>query len=60
MDRMAEKPSQTIGRAARSRCAVVLVLLACLLIAACAQRDSSSDKNQPGGFYGGVSGGMVK
>jgi hypothetical protein len=43
------------------RCsAVVLALLACLVIAGCAQRDRSSDdeKRPSGGFYGGVSGGM--
>jgi hypothetical protein len=33
-----------------------LILVACLL-AGCAQRDSGSEKDRPGGFYGGVSGG---
>jgi hypothetical protein len=39
---------------------VVFTLLACLVIAGCAQRDRSSDedKRPGGGFYGGVSGGM--
>ncbi len=47
----ADIASSWVGR----RSAVSLMLLACLLGAACAQRDSSSDKDQPGGFYGGVS-----
>jgi hypothetical protein len=35
---------------------VVLILIACLLVG-CARPDSSSEKDRPGGFYGGVSGG---
>jgi hypothetical protein len=34
----------------------MLILIACLLVG-CAQRDSNSEKDRPGGFYGGVSGG---
>jgi hypothetical protein len=49
-----------IGPSARAsangRSIAVLILLACLL-AGCAQRDSGSEKDRPGGFYGGVSGG---
>jgi hypothetical protein len=36
-----------------------LALLACLIVAGCTQRDSSADDNRPGGFYGGVGGGMT-
>ena len=36
---------------------VVLSVLACLLIAGCASRDTSADDERRGGFYGGVSGG---
>jgi hypothetical protein len=39
------------------RSAVILVLLACLVVASCAQRDGSAEKDRPGGFYGGISGG---
>jgi hypothetical protein len=46
-----------IGR----RSAVALMLLACLLIAGCAQTDrDSADRDQPGGFYSGVSGGLTR
>jgi hypothetical protein len=55
---MCKRLSETASRAGRVWSAVVLALLACLVIAGCAQRDSSSEKDRPGGFYGGVSGGM--
>lgn len=58
MDRMDERRSQTASRAGRVRGAIVLALLATLVLAGCAQRDSSSEKDWPGGFYGGVSAGM--
>jgi len=35
----------------------VLSLLACLVLAGCAARDSSTDEDRRGGFYGGVFGG---
>src|SRR5438034_11478193 len=57
--RMGTRISDTVGQAVRRRSAIVLALLACLVIAGCAQPDRSSDEQQqPGGFYGGVSGGM--
>ena len=53
--------SEIASRSARRRWnAIALMLLACLVIAGCAQRDSTSDDNRSGGFYGGVSGGLVK
>ena len=55
---MSERLSKTASRAGRVRSAVVLALLAALFVAGCAQRDGSSDKDRPGGFYGGVSAGM--
>jgi hypothetical protein len=55
---MGEKLSET-ARARRWRwSAAVLTLLACLVIAGCAQHDRSDEEKRPGGFYGGVSGGM--
>jgi hypothetical protein len=36
---------------------VVLSLLGCLVLAGCAARDTSSDDDRNGGFYGGVFGG---
>ena len=54
---MDERLPESVSRAGRTRNAAALALLACLLVAGCAQRDDSSQKNQPGGFYGGVSGG---
>ena len=39
---------------------LALVVLGCLFIAGCAPRDSSAEDNRPGGFYGGVSGGMTR
>ena len=48
------------GPAGRRWNVVALMLLACLLIAGCAQRDSSSDNDRSGGFYGGVSGGTMR
>jgi hypothetical protein len=41
---------------ANSGCIAMLILITCFL-AGCAQRDNGSDKDRPGGFYGGVSGG---
>ena len=49
--------SETVSRAGGRRSAVVLALLACLLTAGCAQRDSGAEKDPQGGFYGGVFGG---
>lgn len=57
---MSKRPSKAVSRAGRVRSAVVLALLASLFVAGCAQRDSSSEKDDPGGFYGGVSAGMGK
>jgi hypothetical protein len=31
-----------------------------LILAGCAPRDSSTDENRSGGFYGGVSGGVTR
>ncbi len=53
---MGKTLSETVSRAGARWSAVVLGLLACLLVAGCAH-DSSSEKDRPGGFYGGVSGG---
>ena len=57
---MGKMISQTLSRAGGRWGSVVLALLACLVIAACAQRDRGADdeKRPGGGFYGGVSGGM--
>ncbi len=57
---MGTRISDTVGPAGRRRSAVVLALLACLVIAGCAERDRGVDeeKRPGGGFYGGVSGGM--
>jgi len=58
---MGRRLSETVSRAERRRCAVVLTLLACLLIAGCAQKDrAAEDENRSGGFYGGVSGGLTR
>jgi hypothetical protein len=58
---MGKRLSETVRRAVGRRRAVVLALLACLLIAGCAQQDrSANDENRSGGFYGGVSGGMSR
>jgi hypothetical protein len=55
---MSERLANTVSRIGQRKSAVVLALLACLLfVAGCAQRDTSSDKDQPGGFYGGLSAG---
>ena len=35
-------------------------LLACLIVAGCAQRDSGSREDRQGGFYGGVGGGVTR
>ena len=35
----------------------MLSLLACLVLAGCASRDTSADDERNGGFYGGVFGG---
>ena len=48
---------KTISQADRRRSGVILALLACLVIAGCAQRGADEEK-RPGGFYGGVFGGM--
>jgi hypothetical protein len=39
---------------------LALAFFGCLLVTGCAQRESSADDNRPGGFYGGVSGGMTR
>jgi hypothetical protein len=49
--------SETANRARGRRSGIVLALLACLLTAGCAQRDSGAEKDPQGGFYGGISGG---
>jgi len=54
---MGKRIAATVSRAGARRSAVALVLLACLIIAGCAQRDRSDDENRSGGFYGGVFGG---
>ena len=54
---MSKRLTKAISRAGLQSGAVVIAVLACLLAAGCAQRDSSSDKDQPGGFYGGISAG---
>ena len=54
---MGKRLCETARRAGRRRSAVVVALLACLLVAGCAQRDGSAERDRPGGFYGGVFGG---
>jgi hypothetical protein len=39
---------------------IALAFFLCLAVTGCAQRESSADDNRPGGFYGGVSGGMTR
>jgi hypothetical protein len=39
---------------------VVLLLVALVSIAGCADRDNASDGDRHGGFYGGVSGGLSR
>jgi len=57
---MGRRISEVVSHAGRGRSLVAFALLACLIIAGCAQRERSSDeeKRPGGGFYGGVSGGM--
>lgn len=38
----------------------LLVLVACLIVAGCADRDNASDNDQHGTFYGGVLGGLSR
>jgi hypothetical protein len=38
---------------------LALALLACLIVAGCADSDKRTDDNRFGGFYGGVSGGVA-
>jgi hypothetical protein len=46
---------------ARRCCSIaVLALLACVVIAGCAQRERADEENRSGGFYGGVSGGITR
>ncbi len=54
---MGEGLSETARARKRRWSVAVLTLLACLVFAGCAQR-SSDEERRPGGFYGGVSGGM--
>jgi hypothetical protein len=42
----------------RRRAALCLVLAA--LLAGCVSPDGGTDRDRPGGFYGGVSGGMTR
>jgi len=44
---------------ARLPATLVLALLACLVVAGCADR-AASDDDRRGGFYGGVSGGVTR
>jgi hypothetical protein len=39
---------------------LALAFFLCLAVTGCVQRESSADDNRPGGFYGGVSGGMTR
>jgi len=39
---------------------LLLALVAALLAAGCANKDTASDNNQRGGFYGGVSAGGTR
>ncbi len=39
---------------------LALCLLACLILAGCAQRGNAGDDDRKGGFYGGVSGGAAR
>lgn len=56
---MGKRLSQTLRAPGRRWRAVALALLACLVIAGCAQRDRGSDgENRSGDFYGGVFGGL--
>lgn len=38
----------------------MLGLCACLAVAACAAGDNSADQERHSGFYGGVSGGVIR
>jgi hypothetical protein len=46
---------ETMSKTAWRRGAIALALLACLVVAGCAQRERADEENRPGGFYGGVS-----
>ncbi len=46
-----------MSRAMRRWRMVVLSLLACLVLTGCASRDTGTDDERRGGFYGGASGG---
>jgi hypothetical protein len=48
-----------MGRRPTARLLALAALL-CLLVTGCAQRESGANDNRPGGFYGGVSGGMTR
>ena len=39
---------------------LTVALLACLILAGCADSAASSDDDRRGGFYGGVSGGVTR
>jgi hypothetical protein len=55
---MGKRIAATVSQPRGRRGAAILVLLACLSIAGCAERNPSSDEeNRPGAFYGGVFGG---
>ena len=57
-DRQARPPSGSAAVCGPTGLALAFFL--CLLVASCAQPVSSADDNRPGGFYGGVSGGMTR
>ncbi|HYU13756.1 MAG TPA: hypothetical protein VEK82_14340 [Stellaceae bacterium] len=46
-----------MSRAGRRWRTIALSVVACLVLAGCASRDTSADDERRGGFYGGVSGG---
>jgi len=57
---MGGRSFETMSNPTRRWRAVALMLLVCLIVAGCAERDSAADKDREGGFYGGVSGGMTR
>jgi len=38
----------------------ILALFACMLLTACAGAERAGDRDRPGGFYGGMSGGVTR
>jgi hypothetical protein len=54
-----DRPAMPRGGSGRQLAGPALALVACCIVAGCTRHDSSADDTRPGGFYGGVSGGMT-